>query len=93
MPKPAPKRTGDDDATSLQVNYLEILFNDCGFNRLQRNDWLSERIGREIRFLVQLSRKEASDTIQELNARKKSSRDEFERVRFEEEDHGWNLKS
>lgn len=60
-----------------QAEYLEILFNEQGFNRIQRNGYLSLRFGRTIRFLDDLSKMEAHQVIEDLKAR---------RVRYEPPD-------
>ena len=54
--------------------YLEILFNDVGFNRATRKAWLSDRLGRDIVFLDDLSPQEAHGVIEELKALKKERR-------------------
>jgi len=54
-------------ATPAQQNNLEILLNDHGFStRAQRNAWLSEEVGREIEYLDELSKAEASMLISRL---------------------------
>lgn len=63
--------------TPGQISYLEILFNDCGFNtRQKRNDYLTQRCARVIRFLDQLSLEEASGFITDLKDRKEELREE-----------------
>ena len=59
--------------TKKAIEFLEILLNDCGFGtRLQRNSYLSLRVGREIRYLDDLTAAEASRFIDIL----KEQRDE-----------------
>ena len=59
--------------TLKALEFLEILLNDCGFGtRLQRNSYLSLRVGREIRYLDDLTAAEASRFIDIL----KEQRDE-----------------
>lgn len=52
--------------TQKQIEYLEILFIDCGFSRENRNAWLSANTGRDIKYLDQLTKEEASKFISEL---------------------------
>jgi hypothetical protein len=53
-----------------QIEYMEILFNELGFNRAQRNDYLTNRFRRQIRHLDALSKSEASFVIDDLKSRK-----------------------
>lgn len=62
-------------ATQAQIDFLEILFGDLGFNRAQRNDYLSEDLGREVKFLDDLSVGEASKLIEDLKERKEDARE------------------
>lgn len=58
-------------ATSAQIQYLEVLFTDCGFTtRIMRNDFLSVRTRRAIRYLDDLTKVEASQFIEELRKQK-----------------------
>lgn len=50
-------------ATKAQTNYLEILFNDRGYNREERSLYLSDHFNRQIKFLDELTIKEASEII------------------------------
>lgn len=51
-------------ATRPQQEYLAILLNDHGYSsRVQRNAWLSAETGKEIHFLDELSKAEASRLI------------------------------
>jgi len=60
-----------------QDDYLDILFNDCGFgDRRRRNDFIGQRVGRPVRFLDELTTKEKSALIDELKARKQESASE-----------------
>lgn len=56
--------------TPAMQDYLQILFNDCGFNREQRNDFISRRAGRHLLFLDELTIDEAHESIDELKALK-----------------------
>jgi len=58
------------NATTPQINYLEILFNDLGFDRAARKAFMSEELGRTIRFLDELTTAEASRIITALRERK-----------------------
>lgn len=65
-----PKKT---TATFKQINYIESLSTDCLLTtRIQRNDWISARVGREIKFLDELSLTEASKIIDQLRQLKKT---------------------
>lgn len=60
-----------EKATEAQQNYMEVLFNDVGISeRAKRNDFLSLRVGREIHYLTDLTKTEASDIITELKLKK-----------------------
>lgn len=50
--------------------YLQILFDDLGFTRDQRNAWLSKETGRKIRYLDDLSGAEQSGCLDKLKAMK-----------------------
>jgi hypothetical protein len=63
-------------ATQAQIDFLEILFGDLQFNRAQRNDYLSERLEREVKFLDDLSIGEASKLIEELKEQKEDARED-----------------
>jgi hypothetical protein len=52
-----------EPATRAQQDYLQILCDKRGFNRVQRNAWLSGETGKEIHFLDDLSKAEASRMI------------------------------
>lgn len=53
--------------TQPQLDYLEILLNDAGYGtRARRKDWIGNRVHREVKFLDELSRMEASKLIEEL---------------------------
>lgn len=65
-------------ATGAQIEYLEILLNDCGYDtRAQRNGFLSDRAGREIKFLDEITKAEASAMISELKDEQDERNDEF----------------
>jgi Protein of unknown function (DUF3072) len=56
-----------EPATQRQRDYLEVLLNDRGFTtRAQRNGWLSAETGKEVHFLDDLSKAEASRLIDML---------------------------
>ena len=59
--------------TKAQIKYLEILFNDLGYDRIQRNVWLSNRLGWDVRFLDNLTGAEASKIIDELKKTKEDA--------------------
>jgi len=59
-------------ASTKQLNYLEILFNDVGMNRTQRNAWLSMEFSRPFSFLAQLTSFEASKVIDMLSEMKEN---------------------
>ena len=50
-------------ATDAQIRYIEILAIDLGLDRRSRNAHVSDRVGREIRGLDELTVREASDVI------------------------------
>jgi hypothetical protein len=50
-------------ATAEQIRYIECLAIDLLYNREDRNDHISDIVGREIRFLDSLSKAEASKVI------------------------------
>lgn len=56
-----------------QIEYLEILFNDVGFDRLQRNGYLSRIFNRTIKYLDELSVTEKSYIIDQLKKRKEEN--------------------
>lgn len=63
-------------ATPGQARFLEILMNDCGFGtRLQRNDYLSGEVGREIKYVSDLTIEEAHGMIDKLKARQHEERE------------------
>lgn len=53
-------------ASEAQTEHLSSLFVDCGFTLHTRKEFLKKRFGREIVFLDQLTKSEASKTIDEL---------------------------
>ncbi len=53
-------------ATDRQIAYMEVLFNDLTFDRKMRNVWLSQEFNREIKYLDEISTKEASSVIDRL---------------------------
>jgi len=57
-------------ATTAQINFMEILFRDLGFDRAQRNAFLSAELGRPVRFLNELTSAEGSRIISSLKERK-----------------------
>lgn len=56
--------------TTKQYEYIEILFNDVGFTRIQRNNWLTTEYRRSIKFISELTVTEATDVIQKLKEMK-----------------------
>lgn len=62
--------TWKDDPSQAQIRYCEILFNDLGFTRPQRNSYLTELAGREIRYIADLSKIECSRAIERLKEQK-----------------------
>lgn len=58
---------------SKQLNYLEILFKDLGFERQARNAFLSSELGRPVRLLDELTSSEASRIITSLKERKEEA--------------------
>lgn len=60
-------------ATSEQIRYIEILANDIRLNRIQRNDFVSLRVGRNIKYLDELTKLEASTIIAALKAKKEEN--------------------
>jgi len=63
-------------ATQAQQDFLEILFGDLGFNRTERNDWITETLGREIKYLDELTLPEASRIIEQLKEQKEDARED-----------------
>lgn len=74
-----------------QEEYLEILFGDLGYNRLARNAFLSEKFGRQIRFLDEMNSREKSEVISELAARRDAARPapRDDRGDFDEHESRW----
>lgn len=73
-------------ATSAQTKFLEILLNQLGFSsRLSRNDYLSRQCSREIKFLDDLSKSEASTIISELQARRDHEQNQNRTVNEDDE--------
>lgn len=69
MPKPGFKVGRSNPpgrATPAQVSYLEILFNDCGYNRGQRTGWIRLRFDGATGYLDDLSFQQAHEAINEL---------------------------
>lgn len=85
MPKPSPVRQ-HYAPTQKQIEYLEILFNDCGFSRAQSRDYLSLRVGRTIKYLDELSGAEASRFIADMKAKREDARQNVG-----EEGIGWSM--
>lgn len=56
--------------TAKMIEYMEILFNDCGFTRVQRNAWLRELVGRDVHYLDSLTKNEAHLIIAKLKLMK-----------------------
>ena len=73
-------------ATSLQIKFLEALFIDCGYHsRKVRNAMLSHRTEREIKFLDELTMREASKIIYELKETKEDAKGRSQREVEDEE--------
>lgn len=53
-------------ATESQVSYIETLAIDLGMERSRRNKWLCSFLNREIRFVDELSKTEASRVISRM---------------------------
>lgn len=61
--------TWKDDPSLAQIRFYEILFNDLGFTRQQRN-YLTELASRDIHYIADLSKLECSKAIQQLKDQK-----------------------
>lgn len=62
------------ESTTKQQDYIEILRNDVGIDTIvKRNDFISLRVGRPIRFLDELTMSEASAIIVALKAKKEEN--------------------
>lgn len=72
MPKPAMREVmnSSDMSTVPQQNFLACLFIDCGFDRQQRNAWLTREFSREVKYLDELRKSEASKAIETLKEMK-----------------------
>lgn len=57
-------------ASDAQISYMEILFNDLGYDRLARRVYLSDLFQREVRYLDEITMKEASQVISMLKDQK-----------------------
>jgi hypothetical protein len=60
-------------ATTAQIDYLEILFNDLGFDRAARKAFMSEELRHPVVFLDELTSAEASRIITALKERKEEA--------------------
>lgn len=56
--------------TDKQINYLEILFNDLGFNRAQRIAWLNQEVEYHVHDLGDLDSRDASRMIDKMKRMK-----------------------
>jgi hypothetical protein len=57
-----------------QSEYLEILLSDCGFDtRAKRNDFLTLRVGRTVKFLDDMNSYEKHQMIELLKERKQAA--------------------
>jgi len=63
-------------ATDAQVNFLEILFNDLGYNRAQKYARLSADLEGEVKFMDELTIPEASKVIETLKEEKDNHTDQ-----------------
>lgn len=61
-----------------QEDFLQILFDGLGYNRLQRNAWCTGYVGRPIKYLDELSRKEKHDMITLLRLKREEAKEEAE---------------
>lgn len=57
-------------ASEPQISYMQILFNDLGYDRMARQAWLSDTFQREIKYLDDITVKEASLVINMLKDQK-----------------------
>lgn len=60
-------------STAPQINYIECLSIDLGFDRPTRNAAVGDIVGRTVRFLDELTLTEASKVIEDFKARKEGS--------------------
>lgn len=60
-------------ASTTQINYMEVLFNDLMFSRGARNAFLTTELGRPVRFLDEITIAEASRIITALKERKEEA--------------------
>ena len=59
-----PQHRMGNPPTAKQLDYLLILFNDCGFEDINsRNAWLTHRFQRLIKHCDELTSREASEVI------------------------------
>lgn len=72
MPKPNVRTVMNysDRPSAAQLDYLAMLFTGCGFDRQQRAGWLEKRTGRQVSYLDELTKGEASGFIEELKVMK-----------------------
>ena len=62
-------------ATVRQIDFIEILANDLRFGRTERNKILSDLLQRNIQFLDELTKNEASNVITKFKEWKENGRD------------------
>ena len=66
-------------ASQKQIDYIEILCNDVGFDtRVKRNDFISNLLGYKVKFLDDLAGLEASQVIQALKEIKDNREDDLD---------------
>ena len=75
--------------TPGQLRFLDSLLIDCGFSdRIPRNSYITRVCEREIQFLAQLTKEEASKLIDDLKTQTEWKRPKF-RSRDEDEEDDW----
>lgn len=60
-------------ATEPQVSYIETLAIDLGMERSRRNKWISSFLNREVLFVDELTKAEASRVITRMKEMKESA--------------------
>lgn len=66
LPSLRPSTVDNTKVTEAQIKYIESLLIDCEYTRGQRNGLLAVVTGRRVRYLDELTRKEASKVIEDL---------------------------
>lgn len=71
-----------------QLEYLEVLLNDCGFNsRVKRNDYLSRLFGKDVKYLDQLTSGQRSGLVNKLKEMKAQNKPDIKDDRDPEDDN------